>query len=216
MRWAPPDTHTDEACACTHPLGRMGGRMRKPLAPLSSPARCAASACLAEGEVCATSDERTRAARAAKVLQISQKFHEIWGDSAETPKRNLGDFKRNSALPKPWVLGKVREMVGDGLTSPLIAEQLTALGQTCSPRQVKRWRRDGRQVQGRRWALPLPTFPGVATRALPLRRVRLHHLPSAEWLMAVGSRQTTDGRRTTTSRAHASWSVDRRATNSGK
>ena len=54
-----------------------------------------------EIEVCATSDERTRAARAVKILQISQKFHEIWGDLAETPKRNLGDFKRNSDPPQP-------------------------------------------------------------------------------------------------------------------
>ena len=53
-----------------------------------------------EIEVCATSDERTRAARAVKILQISQKFHEIWGDLAETPKRNLGDFKRNSGPPQ--------------------------------------------------------------------------------------------------------------------
>jgi hypothetical protein len=42
--------------------------------------------------------------------------------------------------PPPWVIGKVREMVADGLTVPLIAGQLTALGHPCTPRQVKRWK----------------------------------------------------------------------------
>ena len=51
--------------------------------------------------------------------------------------------------PPPWVLDKLRELVEDGLTVPLCAAQLDALGHPCTPRQVRRWKA---QLSVRRFA----------------------------------------------------------------
>ena len=44
-----------------------------------------------------------------------------------------------AAGPPAWVIGKLRELVRDGLTGPLCAQQISALGFQCSVRQIKLW-----------------------------------------------------------------------------
>ena len=45
-----------------------------------------------------------------------------------------------AAPPPTWIIDKLRELVADGLTCPLIAEQLSALGHPTTARQAKRWK----------------------------------------------------------------------------
>ena len=45
-----------------------------------------------------------------------------------------------SAAPPAWAINKLREMLADGLKVPYISAQLSALGHTCTPRQVKHYK----------------------------------------------------------------------------